>query len=244
VVDYDHDGTPDVMSLSFGSGNPVRLHLFRGDASGGLGPKRTFETSLANGATPSVRNHNGALEILVSERSGHLAVLRYSNDAVSVSSIAITPDFDLSSVFADLNGDGIEDIIYTAEPEPASETNEPLSVMLANRDGSFAERIPLPRVSEITFPFRAHVSDLDGDGRADIIVSDFHSANLYFFRGDGAGHFEEGRALGTGGPVNTFVVGDVNNDGKPDIVTGNADQTISVLLNRGACTSRRRVANR
>lgn len=30
IADYDHDGKSDVVSLSFGSGNPVRVHLFFG----------------------------------------------------------------------------------------------------------------------------------------------------------------------------------------------------------------------
>ena len=35
-ADYDGDGIPDVVSLSFGSGNPVRVHLFRGLGGGSL----------------------------------------------------------------------------------------------------------------------------------------------------------------------------------------------------------------
>src|SRR5258706_2648035 len=83
IVDYDHDGTPDVISLSFGSGNPVRLHLFRGLGDGALGSKTTFDTQLANGDWPSARTINGVLEILVSERSGHLGLFRHATGGVT-----------------------------------------------------------------------------------------------------------------------------------------------------------------
>src|SRR3954447_3598843 len=111
ILDYDRDGTPDVISLSFGSGNPVRVHLFRGLGDGALAPKRTFDTQLANGDWPSPRVIGGALQILVSEHSGHLGILRYATDVVTASTIVAGPELDLSSTFADVNGDGIADIV-------------------------------------------------------------------------------------------------------------------------------------
>jgi hypothetical protein len=113
ITDYDHDGTPDVISFSFGSGNPVRLHLFRGLGDTTLAPKTTFETGLSNGDWPSLRTIHGALQILVSDRSGHLGLLQYVNGTVSVSTLAAGPGIDLSSTFADVNGDGIADTVDT-----------------------------------------------------------------------------------------------------------------------------------
>jgi hypothetical protein len=233
IADYDHDGTADVISLSFGSGNPVRLHLFPGLGNGALGPKTTFETGLANGEWPSMRTINGALEILAGERSGNLGLLHFANGALSVSRVVAGPQFDLSSTFGDVNGDGIADIIDT--DIDAGGVNEAIYVTLANADGSFRERRQLARPRKAGFPAQVRVSDLDGDGRADLVVSDFQTNHLYFYRGNGAGDFEEGVAIDAGGPVNAFDIGDVNADGYPDIVTANDDRTISVIINRGAC---------
>ncbi len=244
IADYDGDGTPDVISLSFGSGNPVRMHLFRGLGDGTLGSKTTFETGLANGDGPSARTINGVLEILVSERSGHLGLLRYANGAVSVSRIAAGPGFDLSCTFADLNGDGIADIVDTEDSGPGAENEarESIFVTLGNADGTFRERRQLAHPRKANFPTEVRVCDLDGDGRADLVVSDFQTESLYFYRGDGAGDFEEGVAIDAGGPVNAFDVADVNGDGYPDLVTANNDHTVSVILNRGPCRPPRRRA--
>ncbi len=238
IIDYDRDGTPDVISFSFGSGNPVRMHLFRGLGDTTLGAKTTFETGLANADFPSTRTINGALEIIVSERSGHLGLLRYVNGVVSVSRIEAGPGFDLSSAFADVNGDGISDIVDTGTEESE---NEPIYVTLGNADGTFRERRQLAHPRKVTFPI-VRVRDLDGDGHADLIVSDSQATSLYVYRGNGAGDFEEGIAIDAGAPVNAFDIGDVNGDGYLDLVTVNNDHTVSMIVNRGPCHPPRRRA--
>lgn len=239
IADYDHDGIADVITLSFGSGNPVRVHLFRGLGNGTLASKMTFETQLANGDWPSARTINGVLEILVSEHSGHLGLLRYANGQLSASTMTAGPGFGLASTFADVNGDGIADVIDTDEPD-ANSANESIFVTLANADGTFRERRQLARPRRASFPVQVRVKDLDGDGRADLVVSDFQQTSLYFYWGDGAGGFEEGLPIDAGGPVNAFDLGDVNGDGYIDIVTANDDHTVSVILNRGLCRPPRR----
>src|SRR3954463_7943879 len=241
IADYDHDCTPDVITLSFGSGNPVRLHLFRGLGDGTLGTKTTFDTQVANADWPSVRTINGVLEILVSERSGNLGLLRYANGNVSVSTIAAGPGFDLSSTFADVNGDGIADIVDTNLLES---TDKPIFVTLANSDGTFRVRRQLAHPRKVSFPAQVRVKDMDADGRPDIVVSDFQSASVYVYRGNGAGDFAEGIAIDAGSPINAFDLGDVNGDGYPDIVTANNDHTVSVIVNRGPCPPARHRAAR
>ncbi|HSP17115.1 MAG TPA: VCBS repeat-containing protein [Thermoanaerobaculia bacterium] len=233
VVDYDGDGTPDVISLSFGSGNPLRVHLFRGNGDGTLAAKTTFETGLPNGVSPSARTMNGALEILVGQRSGDLGLLRYRSGTITVATIAAGPGFDLDSIFADVNGDGIADIIDTGDTGS-------ISVTLANADGTFRERKQISH--EVAFPTEARVADFDGDGYADLVVSDFRTTTLHWFRGDGRGDFAEGLAIDAGGPVNSFDVADVNGDGRPDLVTANDDHTVSVLINNGPYRPARRRA--
>jgi hypothetical protein len=162
ITDYDGDGTPDVISFSFGSGNPVRVHLFRGLGDGTFASKRTFDTQLANGDWPSPRVINGALQILVSEHSGHLGIVRYANGVVTASTIVAGPELDQSSTFADVNGDGIADIVDT---NLTTSAQEPIFVTLANADGTFRLRTQLAHERTVSFPVQVRVKDVDGGER-------------------------------------------------------------------------------
>lgn len=241
IADYDHDGKPDVISFSFGSGNPVRMHLFRGIGDGTLASKTTFDLQLANANQPSTRMINGALEILAGNRTGDLAILRVANGTVAVSILAAGPGFDVSNTFADVDGDGVADIVDTnLNDNPL----EPIYITLANADGTFRERKQLAHPRKLNIPAEVRVSDLDGDGHADLVVSDFQTTSLYYYRGNGAGDFEEGITIDAGAPINAFAIADVNGDGHPDLVTVNNDHTVSVLINRGPCPSSRHRAAR
>ncbi|HJT17479.1 MAG TPA: VCBS repeat-containing protein, partial [Thermoanaerobaculia bacterium] len=231
IIDFDDDGQPNLVSFSFGSGNPVRVHLFRGDV------KTTIDTNLANAAGPSIRVMNGAVEILASERSGQLGLVRISGANVLVSRISAGSGFDTSSTFADVNGDGIADVVDVTD---VPGDLEPLFVTIANADGTFRDAAQLQRPRHVSFPISVRTADFDGDGRADLIVSDIASTSLFFFRGDGAGDFAEASPVDAGATVNAFDIADVNGDGCPDIVTVNSDNTASVLINRGCTVPRKR----
>ena len=224
ILDYDRDGVPDIVSFSFGSGNPVRVHLFHGRDN----HKTTFETLLPNAESPSIRFVGGVPEILAAEHIGRLAIFHFAGDQVTVSEKNAGPGVDRTSVFADVNGDGLEDVI---DLNDANSSSEPLFVTLAKPDGSFGDRVQLNHQRHIGFPIAVHAADFDGDGHVDLVVSDYQSPSLQFFRGDGTGNFAEAVAIDAGGAVIDFKIADVNGDGRPDIVTVNGDHSISVLIN-------------
>jgi hypothetical protein len=228
------------VSFSFGSGNPVRLHLFRGRPDRTLAPKETIETTLANANLPSVRTIGGALEIVVSERSGNLGLLHF-NRTVTVSRITAGAGFDIDGLFVDVNGDGIADIVHTTDDDGAAEA---IFVMLGKPDGTFdaPKRLGSPR--RVAFPVAVRAGDLDGDGHADLIVRDLGASSVYYFRGDGAGNFEPAVAIDAGGVVDDVAIADVNHDGRPDIITANDDHFIAVSINEGPCRPPRRRAAR
>ena len=217
ITDFDHDGTPDVISFSFGSGNPVRVHFFRGNGDGTLAPKTTIDTSLANADSPSMRTIHGALEILVSEHTHHLAILHYANGLLSVTRIPAASGGDLACTFADVNGDGVADIVEL-DDTPF------VSVRIGSADGTFGAPIPLH--STLDFPI---VVRAIGDR---VVVSGFRASTLEMFHG-----VSEPIHIDAGGAVNTFAINE------NEIVTVNDDHTISLIHERECDQPRRRAAS-
>jgi len=246
AVDYDRDGLTDIVSFSFGSGNPVRVHLFRGRADGTFDPKTTIETSLAIAASPSARIRDGALEILAGEHSGRLGLFRFAAGGISLTTLDAGPGFDLSSIFADVDGDGISDVVDTNDGGSEADQNpyEWVFVTLARSDGGFLDRKQVMQPRRMTLPTKLRAADIDGDGHVDLIVSDFRETHLHYLRGHGTGSFDEAVAIDAAGPVNDFAVGDVNGDRRPDLVTVNDDHSVSVIMNGGRCGPPRRRAVR
>jgi hypothetical protein len=240
AIDFDGDGKQDVVSLSVGSGNPLRAHFFRGNGDGTLAPKTTFETGFGNVATPSRRMINGALEILIGERSNRLGILHYANGNLSVSSLPVGPGLNFANTFGDVNGDGVADVIDTTDAEGP---NESVFVALGNTDGTFGERRQLTTPRSMELPVAVRVLDFDLDGRADLIVQDVGASHLQWFRGDGKGNFSAPLSIDAGGIVNAFAIADVDADGRPDLIVTNDDHMISIVINARPCAPRRHAAS-
>jgi subtilisin-like proprotein convertase family protein len=133
---------------------------------------------------------------------------------------------------ADLNGDGIPDLIY------ANTDSNNVLVYLGRPGGSFAD----PPLSFFvgTNPVSLAVGDLNGDGLPDLAVADQGSNDVSVLLGgrDAAGNwtFQAGPRLGTGGSgPNAVTIRDMNGDGVPDLlVTNGQDGTLATIPGIGS----------
>jgi hypothetical protein len=134
-----------------------------------------------------------------------------------------------SLALADVYGNGKLDLV-------AVDTSGYMDVAQNHGNGIFgtAKRYLIPGgflppgvASQVT------VKDLNGDGKPDIIVTSPRLHSVCVFMNTGNGTFAPAQTYAVGSGPTAVAVGDFNRDGKIDIVTTNANGTVSVLINNG-----------
>jgi hypothetical protein len=141
--------------------------------------------------------------------------------------------FMLRMAVADLNGDGVEDLVTTDQ--------RGVNVLLGNPDGTFrlASR---PRTGYF-YASSVAAADFDGDGIPDLavghgdIIDGYGVRRVVVFRGNGDGTFQGPveYELGSGGetPIDVAAV-DLNGDGTPDLAVLDAwGGKVVLMMNQG-----------
>jgi hypothetical protein len=133
-------------------------------------------------------------------------------------------------VVADVNNDGNLDLAVITW------SGQDVSVQLGKGDGTF--QAPILVTNNAPFAGMA-VGDFDNDGNSDLVVGvndpEWDYADVQVLLGDGRGGFHYA-PYGTliSSRLNELAVGDVNADGRADVVTANPDAgTVSALLGNG-----------
>jgi hypothetical protein len=129
---------------------------------------------------------------------------------------------------ADLNGDGIPDVVLESNP---------VSIYLGNADGTYTEATAPSIQGPTSYPIV--VADFNGDGIPDLAVP-LYSANgeIGILLGKGNGTFADpvvATVPGSNIEIGPIVVADFNGDGIPDLaVIAEADSsTVEILLGNG-----------
>ncbi len=134
----------------------------------------------------------------------------------------------------DLNGDGLLDLIVARYLEEDSDTGS-VSIFLASGPGVFGPptHYEIPSINDsVAHIETVDVADFDGDGHLDVLSTERSKSRIHLYPGNGDGTLAPA-ILYDGGPgVIDTSVGDIDGDGIPDIVTTNAQGSITVLINR------------
>ncbi|GAB3224952.1 hypothetical protein GCM10027423_61030 [Spirosoma arcticum] len=137
----------------------------------------------------------------------------------------------ISVAAGDVNGDGFIDLV-TANAE-----SNTVTLLRGNSSASF-DRVETGNRTDYsvgTAPYSVAISDVNRDGRLDLITANITSNNVTVLRGKAGGGFDRVDYAVAGGP-GSVAVGDVNNDGRPDLITASfSNNTLTVL--RGNASS-------
>src|SRR5262249_916029 len=218
--DFNNDGNLDLVVKAEASG----LALYLGDGQGRF-------TQIATGIGGDIGNfyftagdfngdHNRDLAIYDKLQSGignGLNIVILPGDGQGgfgqPSNVMVLESLSFLSS-KDLNLDGRDDLFYRA-----SYIGDIVYVALSNPGGGFDTPVAYP-VGATTLSVMAcsvTVSDINGDGKPDLLSPSFDTGTVSLLLGDGAGGFNQQRPLPVFNAPGLIITGDFDRDGRIDL---------------------------
>jgi fibronectin type 3 domain-containing protein len=249
ICDLDGDGKPDLVVINDISNT---VSVFRNTSVSGsittssFAPKVDFATGSApEGVAIGDIDGDGKPDLVVTN-TGSNTVSVFRNTSVSGSitagSFATKVDFTAGSypdrvAICDVDGDGKPDFVITNYSSNTVSVFRNTSVSGSIAPSSFASKVDF---TTGLYPIGLVVSDVDGDGKPDIVVANNHSNTLSVFKNTSfpgsitASSFASKVDFATGLGAEFVAIGDLDGDGKPDLaVTNYSSNTVSIFRNTG-----------
>ena len=215
--------------------NAAPVQIFTGDFNG----DHITDLVIACGANPAAFSID-QFSVLLGKGDGTF-------QAPIVTSIASTPvhiyTSGLPAITAmDVNGDGKTDLVFSATgpvitviSNPFGSVTSPswtVTVLLSQGNGTFAPADTLAT----SLPYAVWgAADLNGDGIPDLVLMSEAGTGFEVMFGKGNGTFSSPAvySVPSGQIAEPVAMADFNGDGKPDVITSDTVNSLSIWLNQG-----------
>ena len=182
-------------------------------------------------------NGDGAADLAVANSNDNSVTVLLGNGAGAFTEPAGSPiaigTSPFSLTIADINGDGIEDLITV------NSSDNSLTLLFGNGAGGFTASTGGRTSQSGQYPVTSvAVGDFNRDGIQDLAVANFGTDNVAILLGNGSGKFTPSAQspIGVGINPSSVAIGDFDRDGIQDLAVANdgGNVSVSVLLGNGS----------
>jgi hypothetical protein len=246
IGDVNGDGRPDLVVASCGFCGSAQVSILLGNGNGTFSAPLSYSSGGGSVAIGDL-NGDGHLDIAVLGSQTVNVMLGNGDGTFGAPVMYGTGGSGATSVaIADINGDGHLDVVVANVCQSGSSCQSgSAGVLLGKGDGTFQTDVAY--LSGGAEPYSIAVADVNGDGKADLVLANechFYAGCagggstgvLGVLLGNGDGTFQSASRFDSGGYFAiSAVIADVNGDGKPDLIVANySSDSIDVLLNTTA----------
>lgn len=232
VGDFNVDGRSDIAVANYVSDNVTILVR-----QPGSGFAQALGSPIPAGSRPAglvAADFNGdtLLDLAVPDYLGNIVtiLLRQGGTFVAETGSPATGARPRNVATADFNGDGRPDLAVT------NYNSDNVTILLRNAGPGFTQEAGSP-IAVDTGPAGITAEDLNGDGRADLAVTNYKANTITVLLRNKAGNgfTQEGAPIAVGSGPRDIATGDFNSDRARDLaITNNAGNSVTVLLRAGA----------